>query len=377
MLKFGIDSFLENKNKKGKIGFVTNDAAKTSSGILSRKALLDAGFEIVKLFSPEHGINVQGADGAFIDNETDPITHLPIVSLYGENLKPSKLDLEKIDHLIFDIPDIGARFYTYLWTLTYVLEAAAENQIPLTVLDRPNPISGNLDLAEGPFLDEENCTSFIGRWNIPLRHSCTLGELALYFNQKIEADLNIVPCENWNRNVFFPDWKLDFVPTSPAIQHFESMLFYPGTGLLEAVNISEGRGGPSAFQTFGAPWLQGLETINSELKGAFLVPEIFTPTMGEYANVECFGYRFESQNLESLKPVFNMLTILKWAFDKFPSFFAWRNYPTRANPSGERHLDYLLGVKNSQETFSLSKEEFTQFWEKHLDAKPWKPILIY
>jgi len=144
--------------------------------------LLDAGFNIVKLFSPEHGLDVKGVDGATIKDGVDALTRLPVISLYNEKLQPDENDLKDIDMVLFDIPDIGCRCYTYLWTMTYVLEACAAYNKKFIVLDRPNPVSGSLRFAEGPMLDEAHCSSFIGRWNIPLRHSCTLGELALYFN---------------------------------------------------------------------------------------------------------------------------------------------------------------------------------------------------
>src|SRR5690606_8412023 len=146
-----------------------------------RKALQDAGFQLVKLFSPEHGLLAVGADGVAQADFVDPLTGLPVVSLYGSKMAPEPQDLESLDAVLFDIPDVGCRFYTYLWTLSYVMEGCARARIPLFVLDRPNPLGGDLSQAEGPMLDEAHCSSFIGRWSIPIRHSCTLGELALYF----------------------------------------------------------------------------------------------------------------------------------------------------------------------------------------------------
>ncbi|CAF2392004.1 unnamed protein product [Rotaria sp. Silwood2] len=164
-----------------------------------------------------------GADGQAIKDLSDILTGLPITSLYGEKLAPSEADFTNLDILLFDIPDVGSRFYTYLWTMTYVMEAATNYNKPLMILDRPNPISGNLQLAEGPMLDTTTA-SFLGRWPLPVRHSCTLGELALYFNttQNINAHLEVIPCSGWNRNMFQTDWLLPFVPTSPAIKCFES-----------------------------------------------------------------------------------------------------------------------------------------------------------
>ncbi|CAF4641861.1 unnamed protein product, partial [Rotaria magnacalcarata] len=207
MIRFGIDILLKQQPswKLTNIGLVTNNAATTFNGVLSRKALLDAGFNIKRLFSPEHGLDVNGADGDAIKDTFDTVTGLPVTSLYGENLAPSQSDLMNIDILLFDIPDVGSRFYTYLWTMTYVMEAAAQYSKILIILDRPNPISGNLQLTEGPMLDMTT-TSFLGRWPLPIRHSCTLGELAIYFNttRNIKVSLEIVPCSGWNRNMFQP-----------------------------------------------------------------------------------------------------------------------------------------------------------------------------
>ncbi|MEI2708458.1 MAG: exo-beta-N-acetylmuramidase NamZ domain-containing protein [Chitinophagaceae bacterium] len=156
MIEFGIDSILQQNPswKKQRIGFVTNHAATTNTLEYSRKALLENGFNVVCLFSPEHGLDIKGEDGAFIENGIDTLTQLPIVSLYGKKLAPTKEDVANLDCILFDIPDIGCRFYTYLWTLTHVLEACAKLKKPLIILDRPNPISGDLVNAEGPILNE-------------------------------------------------------------------------------------------------------------------------------------------------------------------------------------------------------------------------------
>ena len=200
----GIDAFLQDPevNKNLRFAIVTNNAAFTSARILSRLELVDKGFNLVKIFSPEHGISVKGEDGAYQKDAIDIKTALPIISLYGDRLMPSEEDLKDIDIVLFDISDVGCRFYTYLWTMTYVMEACAKYNKPLIILDRPNPIGGNLEMAEGPMLDEKNCASFIGRWSIPIRHSCTLGELSTHFSdRKIKGlDLKVVRVKNWDRN---------------------------------------------------------------------------------------------------------------------------------------------------------------------------------
>src|SRR4249919_441388 len=230
-----IDIFLQNPEVSKNSGFaiVTNNAAFTSDRILSRLALKEKGFNLVRIFSPEHGISVKGADGSYQKDTIDIKTALPIISLYGDRLIPTEEDLKDIDIVLFDIPDVGCRFYTYLWTMTYVMEACAKYNKQLIILDRPNPIGGNLEMAEGPMLDEKTCASFIGRWSIPIRHSCTVGELANYFsNKKVKGlDLKIITAKNWQRNQI-AGAGFDFYPTSPAIKNISTALVYPGMGLL-------------------------------------------------------------------------------------------------------------------------------------------------
>jgi uncharacterized protein YbbC (DUF1343 family) len=358
MIQFGVDILLQRNPtwKKNRIALVTNHSATTHHLIPSRKALLENGFNIIKLFSPEHGLNIQGADGALIKDGLDTLTQLPVISLYNEKLAPTENDLSDIEIVLFDIPDIGVRFYTYLWTMTYVLEACALHKKKFIILDRPNPISGNIEFAEGPMLNEKTCASFIGRWNIPLKHSCTLGELALYFNRQkdLNAMVEIIKCEYWNRNMFQPDWGIEFVPTSPAIQSFQSAFLYPGLGLLETTNISEGRGTILPFRIAGAPWMKA-----NILADWFKEKEIkFIPVTNKYANEICYGIKLPIENIQVLKSVLTGLLLIKIIKDNHPQHFKWQPYPTNVNPSGENHLDKLLGIENSELMFDLPWMEF-------------------
>ena len=388
MICFGIDEIIyQNPAWKTKqIGLVTCDAATTNTGILSRTALVQAGFNIVCLFSPEHGISAKEPDGEAQQNGMDEITGLPIISLYGNKYMPTAQDLENIDSVLFDIPDIGARFYTYLWTLTYVLEACASNHKQLIVLDRPNPVSGNFDSSEGPFLVDES-SSFIGRWNIPIKHSCTLGELALYFNstKNIGANLTVVTLKNWERDSFVTNWQTDFVPTSPAIQNPNSMLLYPGLCLLEATNISEGRGSQYSFETAAAPWMQTSEIIGfinqsfgDEIKASSIS---ITPISGKYAQTLCKGIHFEVIDPLFYKPVFFGLLLLYIIRAKHPEAFLWAPYKTAVNPSGENHLDKLLGINNAQKLFELPLPQFIANCTKLTHCAGWPeqmiPYLLY
>ena len=388
MICFGVDEIIHQNPlwKTKRIGLVTNDAATTNTGIHSRTALVHAGFNIVCLFSPEHGITETAPDGEAQQNSMDPITGLPVISLYGPRCMPTAQDLENIDIVLFDIPDIGARFYTYLWTLTYVLEACALNKKECIVLDRPNPVSGNFDAAEGPFL-EDTTSSFIGRWNIPIKHSCTLGELALYFNgtKNIGTKLTVVTVKNWDRDTFVTNWGTNFVATSPAIHTPNSMLLYSGLCLLEATNISEGRGSQYSFETAAAPWLQTSEIVSfinqsfdDEIKANTIS---FTPTSGKYANTLCKGIHFEVIDHAYCKPVFFGLLLVYMIRVKHPQAFMWAPYKTAVNPSGENHLDKLLGINNAQNLFELPLPQFIANCTKLTHCAGWQekinPYLLY
>lgn len=352
-LKYGIDVFLQQPNafKNKRIALVTNNAATTISGELSRVALLKSGFNLVTLFSPEHGITTAGDDGAFQQNITDPVTGLPVISLYADKLAPSKEDLQNIDLVLFDIPDVGCRYYTYLWTMTHVMEACAANQRLFVVLDRPNPIGAELSKAEGPFLDEQNCSSFIGRWNIPLKHSCTLGELALYFTATEISGLNIdvIKVQHYNRTQtaahdFF------FTPTSPAIQNIETALLYPGTGLLEGINVNEGRGTEQPFQICGAPWMK-----NEELKqlmekqqhpGIAFTTYVYKPAAAMYSGETCNGLQLLITDAKIIAAVKTGIELVQTIIQLHPQHIKERLYTTNANPTGIAHLDKLLGVQH-------------------------------
>lgn len=333
-----------------RLGMVTNEAALTAAGVPSRKALLEAGYPLIRLFSPEHGLNAAHADGARVEDQADWLTGLPVISLYGERLKPPAETVSDLDAVLFDIPDVGCRFYTYLWTLTYMMETCCETGTPLIILDRPNPIGGNLTQCEGPMLEEKHCSSFIGRWSIPIRHGCSFGELAQYFKATKLAALNltVIPCRGWNRNYSFFETHHPFTPTSPAIRNAETALLYPGTGLLEGINVNEGRGTALAFQQTGAPWIDAAkwkQTMDDlMIKGVSMEAVTFTPDWGLYAGELCNGLRFNVTDPVNFRPVTFGLQLIRQLMITHPEQVLPRNYPTAANPTGEKHPDRLLGI---------------------------------
>lgn len=375
----GVDVFLHlgAAYRTVRFGLVTNHAATTANYMPSRKALREAGLNLIKLFSPEHGLDAVGEDGRPMKNGIDALTGIPIVSLYGDKLQPSSGDLADIDAVLLDLPDIGCRFYTYLWTLTYVMEACEKNNKLLIVLDRPNPISGDLKRAEGPMLDEVFCSSFIGRWNIPLRHSCTFGELATYWQQERMPDLKleVIRCEGWDRFSMQSFFGRSFVPTSPAMVSHEAALLYPGLGLLEATNISDGRGTATPFRIAGAPWIEAIELAEAYNKlaipGLILRAITFLPLEGKYHDEPCEGVMFHVTDPVIFKPVFAALVFIKLVKDLFPQSFSWATYPTHVNPTGDKHLDRLLGIRDAESLFNIQPDEFLETVLSLLAVEEW------
>jgi len=366
--------------KDARLALVTNDAARNVSGRLSRQVLLDSDFSLVRLFSPEHGIDVQGADGQEQLSRKDTATGLPVVSLYCDQMQPSQQDLQDIDAVLFDIPDIGCRFYTYLWTMTHVMEACSRYQKPLVILDRPNPTGGNLDKAEGPMLEQETCQSFIGRWRIPIRHCCTLGELAQYFNhsRRLQIDLTIIKCSGWEDRsswLHHPEW---FYPTSPAIRQIETACIYPGTAFWEGVNLHDGRNTGYPFRWFGAPWINDSLfdwLAHHPLPGLAVNPLSQQPANGKYQNSLCFGGWLCIVDEEAHRPVAAGLQLLQAIAQLYPSQLQEATYPTHANPQGTRHLDLLVGIPGVFEDITSGKLIHTDCqveWRQAMD-----PHLLY
>ena len=375
----GIDVYLQtdSENKNHRLALVTNDAALSSEKVLSRVALLKKRFNLVKIFSPEHGITVKGADGIFQSNDIDTVTGLPVVSLYSSKLAPDEEDLKDIDVVLFDIPDVGCRFYTYLWTMTYVMEACAKYGKKFILLDRPNPLGGDPTMIEGPMLDEENCSSFIGRWSIPIRHCCTFGELAGYFAEKKinNLDLKIIPAEEWQRDKLAGTPGFDFYPTSPAIQNIETAIVYPGTGLLEGINVNEGRGTAKPFLQFGAPWINA-EELQSALEeqlnfGIKTKPVEYVPNDSLYKGEKCNGLELTITDEKTFYPVSFGISLISELIKLYPNKINERLYQTNANPSGTHHLDKLIGINDSfkmfQSGFSFKKDILNEWNETMQD----------
>ncbi|GJM33543.1 MAG: hypothetical protein DHS20C18_25440 [Saprospiraceae bacterium] len=374
--------------QKGNWGLVTNAAARTREGITNRQALIQEGWQLTCLFSPEHGLSAMGADGQAQAHHQDQETGLPVYSLYGPQFGPTLRMLESLDGLLFDLPDVGVRFYTYVWTLSYLMEACLEAEKSLVILDRPNPLSGQLALAEGPMLDETQWSSFIGRWSIPVRHSLTLGELARYWQQEKnmqQLELSVIACQGWQRWQYQTDTELPFIPPSPAINHPETLLTYPALCFMEGVNVNEGRGTPFPFQQFGAPWLNGqqfAQILNGfGFTGVHFESCRFRPQTNRYVGQDCQGVRLVGITPSDYRPVQTGIGILALLRLHYPEAAQWATYPTHANPLGTHHLDLLLGNSAIRLLLAQNPEQVLANLSTLTIAPDWEPrvapFLIY
>ena len=274
-----------------RIGIITNHTGLDAQGKSTIDLLTHApGVRVVALFSPEHGLAGRLDDQ--VSSSKDPATGLPVYSLYDENRRPTDEMLEGIDALLFDIQDAGVRFYTYTATMGYCMEEAAKRRIAFFVLDRPNPVGG--EIIEGPMLDADK-TGFVAYYPLPVRYGLTIGELAQFFNAEnhINAELHVIPMKNWRRNYFFESTGVRWVPPSPNLRTVKGAIAYPGLEILQNAGLSVGRGTETPFEQFGAPWMDGEKVaaaLNAaQLPGLKFVPQSFVPVSGLYMGRRCNG----------------------------------------------------------------------------------------
>jgi uncharacterized protein YbbC (DUF1343 family) len=364
-------SLLEGRN----IGIVTNHTAILNDGTHLVDALVKLNnIKIIALFGPEHGIRGDVPAGEHIQGGIDPKTQIPIYSLYGATKKPTKEMLKNLDLLIFDIQDVGARFYTYISTLFYTIEAANENHIPLLVLDRPNPIGGIW--VDGSIRKSE-LNSFVGIAPIPVIHGMTIGELAQYFigEELIKASpgfsLKIIKMKNWQRNMFFNNTELPWINPSPNIPTFETALIYPGTCLIEGTNISEGRGTLSPFLTIGSPFINSSDVIKEFARyghtGILLSEISFVPMdidgmaiNPKFKNIRCNGISIMVNDDKAIKPFEFGIQLIHVLYKLYPNNFQFK----------EKSFDLLAGDKSIrlQLTKGVSPSEIISNYQSELNA---------
>ena len=288
------------------IGLITNQTGINRSGAGDIQLMhATNGINLVAIFNPEHGLFGK-LDVSLIENSRDPATGIKVYSLYGNSRRPTAEMLTGIDTLVFDIQDIGTRFYTYISTMGHAMQAAAEHGVRFVVLDRPNPINGIT--VSGPVLDEGR-QSFTAFHRLPVRHGMTTGELARMFNAelKLDLDLEIIPLEGWQRKDFFDSTGLPWINPSPNMRSLTEAILYPGIGLLETTNLSVGRGTDTPFELFGAPWLDGnllaLELNRLGLPGVAFSSIVFTPDSSKFKDGLCQGVSIRIVNREQFEPI--------------------------------------------------------------------------
>jgi uncharacterized protein YbbC (DUF1343 family)/CubicO group peptidase (beta-lactamase class C family) len=309
---------------KGKrVGLITNHTGRARTGEATIDLLAAAkDVTLVALFSPEHGI--RGILDENVESSKDEKTGLPIYSLYGANTRPTADMLQGIDTLVLDVQDIGARFYTYMTTMAYVMEEAAKRKIAVVVLDRPNPVTGVS--IEGPTVDPSEL-SFTAYYPMPIRHGLTLGELALLFNaeKKIGADLTVVEMKNWSRDAWFDATGLTWVNPSPNMRNMVAASLYTGIGAIETSNVSVGRGTDSPFEQLGAPWVDGprlaAELNRRNLPGVRFYSISFTPASSRFANEPCHGVFIIVTDRDRMRPVRVGLEVASALYRLFPTTF--------------------------------------------------------
>jgi uncharacterized protein YbbC (DUF1343 family) len=343
-----------------RVGLITNHTGLDAQGRNTVDLLSHApGVQLVALFSPEHGL--AGRNDERVSSTKDAATGLPIYSLYAETLRPTDAMLQGIDVLVFDVQDAGVRFYTYLTTLGYCMEEAAKHNIAFYVLDRPNPLGG--EIVEGPVLDADK-TSFTAYFPLPVRYGLTIGEIAKFFNAEnhINCDLHVVEMKNWHRNYFYESTGIHWLPPSPNLRTLKGSILYPGLEILQNAGVSVGRGTETPFEEFGAPWINGDEVaaaLNAEhLPGLHFTGQPFIPVVGLYGGQRCGGVAIrvgDKQAVRSMRMGIEIATILK------------KLYPNNFDPA---KLMFLIAnaetVRQLQE--AVPPEQIVASWSTDLNA---------
>ncbi|MHB2154770.1 exo-beta-N-acetylmuramidase NamZ family protein [Calditrichota bacterium GD2] len=338
MVQTGLDVLIaENfallKNKK--VGLLCNQASIASDfrhAIERFKEGHQKGrFELKALFGPQHGLFGHTQDNMIEwEGYVDHYSGATVYSLYGEHRKPTPQMLENIDVLVVDLQDVGARYYTFIWTMALCMEACSENDVQMVVLDRPNPIGGWQ--VEGPWLNMD-FKSFVGWHPLPVRHGLTIGEVAVYLKERFypAVQLKVVQLKNWRRSMYFDETGLPWGMPSPNMPTVDTAVVYPGMCLLEATNISEGRGTTRPFEIFGAPWMdhwQFSARMNElGLPGVHFRPLEFQPTFNKYHGEVCRGCFIHVYDRSQFKPFLTTIALLRETIQLYGSFFQWKNPP--------------------------------------------------
>jgi uncharacterized protein YbbC (DUF1343 family) len=357
-----------------RLGLLCN-AASVNRHYRHARELIDARFpgQLAAVFSPQHGFFAEKQDNMVeSDHGIDPILGIPLYSLYSATRRPTREMFDAIDTLIVDLQEAGARVYTFIYTLSYCMEAARDYGKKVVVLDRPNPVNGLS--VEGNCLADD-CVSFVGRYPLPMRHGMTIAELALLFNKQfgIGCDLEVIRMHNWSRDMFFADTGLPWVAPSPNLPTPVSAAVYPGQVLWEGTNVSEGRGTTQPFELFGAPYLDlGRLTAalaETPLPGIVLRPTWFEPTAGKWAGQACRGFQLHVIDARRYQPYATSLKLLQAIIAVHPRDFAWKpppyEYEFRRMP-----IDLIIGDRSVRERLERLEplSEIAADWQIQLDG---------
>lgn len=363
--------------KGARIGLITNPTG-LDRAFHSTIDLLHQDYDLCCLFSPEHGIRGDLQAGDEVSTYTDERTRLPVHSLYGESPRIPAGILRELDIIVYDIQDVGARFYTYLSTLSYAMQSCAELGKRVVVLDRPNPISGTK--VEGTVLDPD-FSSFVGRYPIATRHGLTTGEYARYINecQDIGCALTVVPLTEWERRFYFDETGLSFVPPSPNLPTVDSCVSYIGTCLFEGTNVSEGRGTTHPFELIGAPGLDAARVIaavnEAGTPGVLLREAYFTPTFSKHAGVLCHGVQLHITDRAAYEPFKTGLRLLCAIRECWPEFA----FLSPEKPDRRPMIDLLLGTDRLRLSEHFDPEAFFADQAPLLEQYRWEsePYYLY
>ena len=376
MISLGIEQLLSSPPQwlSGcRLGLLCNQAS-TDSNLHHSRDLINKTFpgQLTCLFSPQHGFFSEKQDNMIESGHSlDSATGLPLYSLYSEQRRPNKEMFDLLDVLIIDLFDVGTRVYTFLYTMAYCLEAAAEFDKKVLVLDRPNPVGGKL--VEGNII-QQDCYSFVGLYPIPMRHGLTFGELALLINNHfgIGADLEVISMQGWQRKMLYTDTELPWVFPSPNMPSPVTSLVYPGQVIWEGTNISEGRGTSLPFELFGAPFFncdEILDKIESiELPGCFLRPLMFEPTSNKWAGQICSGFQVHVTDPAAFRPYRTSLALLQAVIHLYPGLFQYKDPPYEYEYE-RLPMDMILGDIKMRKSLEQGESvlDLENSWRNDLD----------
>ncbi len=368
MVEYGVDRIMEySKLFKGKrIGLITAPTGLTAD-FVSTIQILNENFHLAALFSPEHGVRGDEAAGALLENYTDPLTCVPVYSLYRKDSKRLTTEmLDEVDLVVYDIQDVGVRYYTFIYTMLYALEDCANAGKPFVVLDRANPLDGVT--VEGNVL-KPGYESFIGNFPLCVRYGLTPGEVAGMVNDKLgwNAELHVVPCKGWERSQLFPETGRIWVHPSLNIPRFETALLYGGTCLFEGTNLSEGRGTTFPFEMIGAPFIDAerlAEEMNGKrLPGVRFRPVYFKPTTSKFEGELCGGVQLYVTDLRAFHAVETGVTLMYTIKRNYPEF----SYLPPLRENSRPFIDLLCGDKLYREGTTELPELLERFREESRD----------